>query len=414
MVEPIIKKREGQSLVEILIAAAVGAIIVGSAAGALIFTVRSNQQNLATDTASYLSQELLDNLRSVAEGKWRNIYDLTKGAGTKHSLAVLSVLNGTVAVTSGFPTVNGSGTTFLANLVAGDKVIINSLPFTVSIVNSDILLTLSTNYPGSNASGLSITRDFSMRDGAAFPEQITYNTIVFTRYFVIENVNRDSCGTGQITSGAQVLCSPSKIGILDDPSTQKVTAKVTWPQGSDTTEVLVSEYLTRSKNEINQFRDWSGGPGAEGPITQPSNSYSSQSGLDATTTQGTLRLLVPATSGWLESSTFDTGYLNGVAYNSIMWKGNLGIGPNAAVKFQIATSNDTSGASGGEPVGPIDFTDRYAWNSIVGWLDFYSAPGGPATINTSKMTRWATSSDGDFALGCATPPGGNVCAASNF
>ena len=173
MVEPIIKKREGQSLVEILIAAAVGAIIVGSAAGALIFTVRSNQQNLATDTASYLSQELLDNLRSVAEGKWRNIYDLTKGAGTKHSLAVLSVLNGTVAVTSGFPTVNGSGTTFLANLVAGDKVIINSLPFTVSIVNSDILLTLSTNYPGSNASGLSITRDFSMRDGAAFPEQIT-------------------------------------------------------------------------------------------------------------------------------------------------------------------------------------------------------------------------------------------------
>jgi hypothetical protein len=51
-----------------------------------------------------------------------------------------------------------------------------------------------------------------------------------------------------------------------------------------------------------------------------------------------------ASSGWLESSTFDTGVPNGVAYNSIMWLGSLGTGGTTVVKFQIATANCSNGA----------------------------------------------------------------------
>jgi hypothetical protein len=51
-------------------------------------------------------------------------------------------------------------------------------------------------------------------------------------------------------------------------------------------------------------------------------------------------------SGTLESSTFDTGRTNGVAFNSFLWQGSLGTGgPTVKVKFQLATANCTNGAT---------------------------------------------------------------------
>jgi len=48
---------------------------------------------------------------------------------------------------------------------------------------------------------------------------------------------------------------------------------------------------------------------------------------------------LPAT-GDITSATFDTGVTGGVAYNSMMWLGTAGTGK---VRFQLATSNSTSG-----------------------------------------------------------------------
>lgn len=342
-------KRSGQSLIEIIIAITIGALIVGSAAGALMFTIRSNQQSRATDMASTLAQEILDQIRSVSDGNWQNLYNLSaKGGPTQSCPPHCYHL--------------GAG----LNIVAGSE--------------------------------------------AGPPLNI--NNIQYTRYFTVENVNRDNCGTREIVTGAETSCSASQTGIFNDPSTQKVTAKVTWRQGGDTAEVVVSEYFTRARNEVNQFTDWSGLSGVAGPVPRPTRDYFGKSAtIDATTTPGSLRL-TPGTvvNGWLISSTLDTEYTNGVAFNSVMWRGNLGTGQNS-VRFQLGSSNTTIGA---ETTGPIDFTNRYAWNSIIGWLDFYGAPGGPATVTTAKMTRWATSSDGAFALDCATTPGGNICATSNF
>ncbi len=124
-----------------------------------------------------------------------------------------------------------------------------------------------------------------------------------------------------------------------------------------------------------------------------------------------------AASGYLISSTFDTGFEDGVAYNSIMWLGSLGIG-TTSVTFQLATSNCSNGASdppactgGGGITGPIDATDKWAWNDIAGWLNF-----GAAALGTDRMTQWATlASDGTVvALDCVTTPSGNICGASNF
>ncbi len=197
---------------------------MGSAAGALIFTVRSNQQSRATDMASTLAQETLDQIRSVSEGNWQNLYNLSaKGGPTQSCPPYCYYLDASL------------------NIVAGS-------------------------------------------------EQKVVNNITYTRYFAVENVNRDNCGTREIVAGAETGCSSSQTGILNDPSTQKVTAKVTWLQGSDTAQVVVSEYLTRSSNDINQFSDWSGSTGVTGPVTRPTKNYFSQSGLDTTTTPGSLKL----------------------------------------------------------------------------------------------------------------------------
>ena len=140
--------RNGQSIMEVLVAVTIGAIIIGSATGAIIMAINVNLQSRATQVATGYAQEALGNLKSVAEGNWLKLYSVpAKGPSTQYYLAPYKTLSGTVTVTSGSPSVLGTGTTFTTDLVAGDNIIINSMPFTVSVVNSDTLLTLSSNYP---------------------------------------------------------------------------------------------------------------------------------------------------------------------------------------------------------------------------------------------------------------------------
>ena len=50
-----------------------------------------------------------------------------------------------------------------------------------------------------------------------------------------------------------------------------------------------------------------------------------------------------ASTGSLESSTFDTSVITGAAYNSIMWTGALGAGEIGKVKLQLATDAEGDG-----------------------------------------------------------------------
>lgn len=60
----------------------------------------------------------------------------------------------------------------------------------------------------------------------------------------------------------------------------------------------------------------------------------------------------------------------------------------------------------------IDSTYRYAWNDVIGWIDFYQT--GNVNVTSTQLIGYATSSVGFIALDCATSPNADICATSNF
>ena len=268
-----IKSISGQSLVEIIIAITVGAILIGAASAAIVPILRSNLETRNVQTASSLAQEYLDNVQNLAESNWLNIY-IPPGSKGPSSQFYLRATSTTYEILSGVTSTVVEGRTF-------------------------------------------------------------------TRYFSIENVNRTSCGVGNATTTATTTptCNmePGDSYIAEDPSTQKITATVTWPEGRT---ISRSQYLTRSRNKVFVQTDWSGGPDQEGPITSENNKFFTSSVIDYTSSVGSITIQGSAASGTLTSSIFDTQVTNGVAVNTIMWQGNQPSG--TSVKFQIASSNSTS------------------------------------------------------------------------
>ena len=205
------KKISGQSLVEILIGIAIGAILIGGAAATIALTLRSNVQNKNIQIATSLAQEILDKTAVFSEANWRNIYDLSKSP-TQYYLT---------------------------------------------------------------ASGAA----FSVMTGS---EAVVVDAINFARYFVVENVSRDSGGS-IVTSGG-----------TDDPSTQKIIAYATWTEVGETAEVKLQKYITRSRNLVYRQTDWAAGSGQAGPITTVNNRFDTANAeLDYTTTPGSIFVIIP-------------------------------------------------------------------------------------------------------------------------
>lgn len=55
----------------------------------------------------------------------------------------------------------------------------------------------------------------------------------------------------------------------------------------------------------------------------------------------------------------------------------------------------------------IDSFYAYAWNSVIGWIDFYST--GNVFVYSDRLTGYAASSAGYIALNCDSTPNGNIC-----
>lgn len=60
----------------------------------------------------------------------------------------------------------------------------------------------------------------------------------------------------------------------------------------------------------------------------------------------------------------------------------------------------------------IDSTYRYAWNDVIGWVDFYTTNN--VNVSSTQLTGYASSSMGFIALDCATSPSGDICTTSDF
>lgn len=78
--------REGQSLIEIIIGLAIGAILIGASALSIATMLTTNATTQKWRTATALSQGLLDNVRAYGSIDWQNLYSLNKSSSTPYFL----------------------------------------------------------------------------------------------------------------------------------------------------------------------------------------------------------------------------------------------------------------------------------------------------------------------------------------
>ena len=80
------RSRSGQSLVEVLIAVAIGAILITAAIALIVPSLSSNMQAAKVQVASSLGKELIDNVRVWSEGNWSNLLALATGSAKTYFL----------------------------------------------------------------------------------------------------------------------------------------------------------------------------------------------------------------------------------------------------------------------------------------------------------------------------------------
>lgn len=202
--------QRGALLLELLVVVAILAAILSVGSQAVFVSMQSGKISGERDAALGLASEAIEAARAVADEKWQNVYNLTKG--TAHYYPLL---------------VSGKWT-----LAAGD-------------------------------------------------ETIALNTASYTRFVVVENVCRHDI-TREVSG-----VSPCGLGNSDDPSTQRITATVSWVNAEP---VVVSTYAFRWRNKVCAQTDWSGGAGS-GARNCPDTTYESISPAGTVkTTGGQLKL----------------------------------------------------------------------------------------------------------------------------
>lgn len=112
-----------------------------------------------------------------------------------------------------------------------------------------------------------------------------YSGKMFSRSFSIENTCRTSDASSTISGVA-----PCPAGTLADPSTQKITAIVTWEGNDGTIESSLSSFVTRWQNAVFRQTDWSQGIDTSGTYTRDTRRYSSSSNMAATSSPGSLKI----------------------------------------------------------------------------------------------------------------------------
>jgi hypothetical protein len=113
---------------------------------------------------------------------------------------------------------------------------------------------------------------------------------IFTRNFFVENVNRDSCGFGNITFNPTTSCNSMQSGannIAQDAFTQRVNISVNWSGGKKNNYV---QYITRSRVKIFSQTNWSRGGNEDGPFVESSDQFSTSSNIDYFSEPGFIKL----------------------------------------------------------------------------------------------------------------------------
>lgn len=78
--------RRGQSIAEVLIAVAMGVILVGAAASLILPSLKGSTQATNVEEGSTLANGLLENVRAYSEGSWNNLLALATGSANTYFL----------------------------------------------------------------------------------------------------------------------------------------------------------------------------------------------------------------------------------------------------------------------------------------------------------------------------------------
>ncbi|PIR89104.1 MAG: hypothetical protein COU07_02650 [Candidatus Harrisonbacteria bacterium CG10_big_fil_rev_8_21_14_0_10_40_38] len=209
--------KQGQSLAEILVAVTVALVLIGSSVLLIGVALRSSTETKYQQEASLLGHNLLNLVTVYAEGLWN-----CDGATCATSRGIYNLAKGSGAI----------------------YYIATTTPLT----------------HGSEGS----------------PEDITLNNATYSRYFYVQNMCRNGGTISGLSdnSGVDTTCVTS--GGSEDPSTQKITAVVTWTENGTQT-LTIEKILTHHSNNVFVQTDWSGGEVNSGGnpvvITEPDSYY---------------------------------------------------------------------------------------------------------------------------------------------
>lgn len=229
---------QGVMLVEIILAIAVLAIITTLVAETSIVSFRSADTSRERSQASELAKEGLEAVRAIRDFDDPAGSPATQGWNRIYCPAIGDFsLCGTKNISTAYYPLVSSGKWIL----------------TVTAANGDIVVGNTT----------------------------------YTRKVFIENVCRS-------TAGDITTVSPCGGGDTDDPSTQKITVRVTKQNQSDVL-AEVTDYLSRSRNDVCPQTNWDADPSS---TTLPSSAancftntkYESKTNIDTTVTSGSLKL----------------------------------------------------------------------------------------------------------------------------
>ena len=196
---------KGALLLELLVVISLLAIILSVGSQAMLVSMQSGKVSGERDVATALANEALEAVRGVTEEKWQNLYNLT-GKGTTHYFAS--------------STVSAGKWTLTATSTATDELVI-------------------------------------------------MNGTTYTRYVIVDNVQRALATRNIVTSGG-----------TDDPSTQKVTVTVSWPNAEP---VTISDYFFRWRNKVCVQTSWATTIASTTVQACPTTTYDTKDASMATT-----------------------------------------------------------------------------------------------------------------------------------
>lgn len=180
---------------------------------------------------------------------------------------------------------------------------------------------------------------FEVASGA---EAATVGGYTYTRSFTVSDVYRDNDSV-IIVDGSGTL----------DPSTLKVAITTAWIQNGEAANVQYEHYVSRNRSRVFNQTDWTSGSGDNGPNTSPTAGFSTQTNINYASIAGAI-------------------YIDSFATT------------------EASTTNN------------IDATNRWAWNDVIGWIDFNIT--GTVTVTSSSINGYASSAVGYIAMDCATAP----------